>query len=110
MQYAIKEPTLKKKVSIDLKATKNPAPKKKVSIDLKATRTLAPPLSNRGRALSKLKKKFTTAERTLAPPLSMRGRAYNAIVKRPIKKVKNTLGFSKGGGVAVQGTKFKGTF
>jgi hypothetical protein len=110
LKYAIKEPTLHKNVSIDLKATKNLEPKKKVNIDLKATKNLEP------------KKKVNIdlkATRTLAPPLSKRGRAIkgaNDLVKamdgaiERVTGIKSTKKYSRGGGVATQGTKFKGTF
>jgi len=91
---ATKNPVPKKKVNIDLKATKNPVPKKKVSIDLKATRTLAPPLSKRGRAIK--------GANDLV-------KAMDGAIER-VTGIKSTKKYSRGGGVAVQGTKFKGTF
>ena len=96
LKYAIKEPTglLFNKKKIDLKATKNLEPKKKVSIDLKATRTLAPPLSKRGRAIK--------GANDLV-------KAMDGAIER-VTGIKSTKKYSRGGGVAVQGTKFKGTF
>jgi hypothetical protein len=99
LKYAIKEPTLHKNVSIDLKATKNLEPKKKVNIDLKATKN---PVPKKNPSLS-----FDSAK-------SIKGandlvKAMDAAIER-VTGIKSTKKFSRGGGVAVQGTKFKGTF
>tara|TARA_R100000995_G_scaffold82404_2_gene56298 strand:+ start:670 stop:1284 length:615 start_codon:yes stop_codon:yes gene_type:complete len=101
LKYAIKEPTglLFNKKKIDLKATKNPVPKKKVNIDLKATKN---PVPKKNPSLS-----FDSAK-------SIKGandlvKAMDAAIER-VTGIKSTKKFSRGGGVAMQGTKFKGTF
>ena len=115
LKYAIKEPTLHKNVSIDLKATKNLEPKKNVSIDLRATKNPVPkkkvnidlkatknPVPKKNPSLS-----FDSAK-------SIKGandlvKAMDGAIER-VTGIKSTKKFSRGGGVATQGTKFKGTF